>query len=128
MGALFPHNTNPTDTPSRYPLSRTGGHSAGFEQRCELISQSEIQELRELKEQMRKVRACHDRAKAEIIDKLRRGVPVQQGSWNVRLITRNNRFLSAKSLLPLFGKAEVERLKNQVQPTISYSVEISETD
>ena len=94
----------------------------------ELIPQSRIQELRELKEQVRKIRARHDRLKAEIIEKLRRGVPVQQGSLNARLITRNYRFLSAKSLLPLFGKAEVQRLKTQIQPTISYLVEIFETD
>ncbi len=128
MRAPFPQNSNPADTPSRYPHFHTGGHSTSFDHRFELIPQSKIQELRELKEQVRKIRARHDRLKAEIIEKLRRGIPVQQGSWNVRLITRNNRFLSVKSLLPLFGKAEVERLKNQVQPTISYSVEISETD
>jgi hypothetical protein len=128
MRAPFPRNSDSSDTPSRYPHFQTRGHATSFEQRFELISQSKIQELRELKEQVRKIRAQHDTVKAEIIDKLRRGVPVQQGSWNVRLITRNNRLLSAKSLLPLLGKVEVERLKNQVQPTISYSVEIFEAD
>jgi hypothetical protein len=128
MGAPFPQNSNPTNAPSRYPLSQTGGHSTSFEQRFELISQSKIQELRELKEQMRNIRARHDAVKAEITGKLQRGVRIQQGPLNVRLIPRSYRFLSARSLTPLLGKAEVQRLKNRVQPTISYSLEISETD
>jgi len=101
MGAPFPQNPDPTNASTRYPISQTSGHSATFQQRFESISQSDIQELRELKEKVRNLRAHHDKVRAEVIGKLRRGVPIQRGALNARLVTRNYRSLSAKSLSPL---------------------------
>jgi hypothetical protein len=128
MDAPFPLNPDPRNVSPRYPIAQASRHSATFEQRFEHISQSTIQELRELKEQLRIIRTRHDKVKAEVIGKLQNGVPIQQGALMVRLVTRSYRYLSAKSLYPLLGKVEVERLKQRVQPRDYSSVEISEID
>jgi hypothetical protein len=126
MGASFPQYPDARSNSPRYPLSQASRHSETSGQRLEPISQSKIQELRELQQQKQIINARYDEVKAEVIGKLQRGVPIQQGALSVRVVPRPFRYLSAKSLTPLLGKAEVERLKEQVEPSVYYYVEIYE--
>jgi len=128
MAAAFPLNPHPNSTSNRHPLLETSRLSVTSKWQIQPISQSTIQELRQLKKQLQNIRAHHDKVQAEVVGKLRRGVPIQQGVLTARLVTRHCRYLSAKALCPLLGAAEVERLRDQVEPSVSHSVEISETD
>jgi len=106
-----------------YPFSQAD-HLAKQSYPSDSVTQAELQELCELADQVRLRRARLDECRARVIKKLQKNVPVEHGARRVKLVMREARYLTAKTLLPLLGKEEIERLKRDVQPMISISLKI----
>jgi hypothetical protein len=107
-----------------YPFADAGQIATPRLHPGDRITQAELQELRERADEMRLSRARLDECRARVIKKLQQNVPVEHGARRVKLVMREARYLTAKTLLPLLGKQEIERLKRHVQPTLSISLKI----
>jgi hypothetical protein len=90
------------------------------------VTQSELEELRHLNHQVRQLKARRDRVRATVIASLDRGAPVEHGRLTARVKRTPYRFLNAKTLLPLLGRAEVARLKERIVPTTIPRLELEE--
>jgi hypothetical protein len=112
------------DRSTSYPFSQAGHFATPQSTRCDRVTQDELQQLYDLGAQIRLLRAHWNEGRAKVITKLQRNVPVEYGERQVKLIMSESRYLSAKSLLPLLGKEEVERLRTRVQPKINLLLRI----
>jgi hypothetical protein len=100
------------------PISQTGDGIS--------ISQDELQQYLALSIDEKQIRARRDRLRESLILKLQQGARVEPGRLKASLREQRSRYLTGKTLLPILGSDRVEYLKNQVEPKISFTIEIDE--
>jgi hypothetical protein len=90
------------------------------------ISQQELVSFRELNQCRKEINDLYQQLREVLIEKLRRGDPVEPGRLSARLHERESRQLSAKALKDILSQEEIERLQDQVEPTLYRYVLIEE--
>jgi hypothetical protein len=98
------------------PISRTGD--------CLSISQDELKQYQALSIEEKKIRARRDQLKESLVRRFQQGARVEPGRLKASLREQRSRYLTAKNLLPILGNDQVEYLKNQVEPAVSYTIKI----
>jgi len=116
-------NSVPNRT-TAYPFSQADHLAKPQSYPSDSVTQAELLEFLDLSQQAKELADRRDECRARLIAQLTRNLPVERGARRAKLILREARYLSAKSLLPLLGKQHVERLKNQGQPTLSFLLKV----
>ena len=82
--------------------------------------------MQELNLCKREIDALQKQAREALIERLRRGDPIEPGRLSVRLKGYESRQLSAKALKGVLSREEIEHLQDLVEPKVYLRVVIEE--
>jgi hypothetical protein len=91
---------------------------------CSSISQDELAQYKALSIDVKETRARRDQLKKSLIRKFQKGARVKRGRLKASLLEQRSRNLNGKNLVAILGSERVEYLKDQVEPTIYFTIKI----
>ncbi|MCA9120196.1 MAG: hypothetical protein H6822_24100 [Planctomycetaceae bacterium] len=109
-------------------LTATPSESAAYwlrgavppEMLARVITQDELRRLRDLREFVREHSQLRDTIKAKVLA----NAPLEAGTLDLQVTPTTQRSFSYEKLAHLLGEQEADRLKEQIEPTISYRMEV----
>jgi hypothetical protein len=95
--------------------------------RGEMIAQEDLEQYELCQEEARVARRNLEAVRDRLMDQLRRGIPLEQGRLGVEIRTSTVRSFSFGKLVAVLGRTRVERLQDQIEPTITRRLYVAPT-